>query len=415
MAEPVVTSFRAHLNRDFVLAVVLALLAGCASYTAQLRIDSAIFDCGPKESTWFHADTTIHYQKMLSRGNTQWSDNAHPLFSVLTVPAVYVFKYGFGFEGLTAVRSVVACLAAAWTVAFFALFRVMGLVRVDAVCFTLLATSSAAAMFWWTVPETYGFASLTVLLALLVVACAERWTVSAFWYVTVSALTLGLAVTHWFAGTLAAFLHNTWQRTLQISVNALCIVLVVWDLKKHVFPNWQREEFFFYLPNERADASSFESAGGILAMPKSFFLHSMIMPDFAITDRIARPDDWPIMLTQAAGPGSGSEWGVIAVGVWALLLAMGAWALVTIKDRQSIRVAVGAMILFQLALHSVWLDEVFNFAIHFLPLLVTLAAMAALTSRRRIALVLCVLLIPAVAANNILQFLRAAESAQCIP
>jgi hypothetical protein len=328
---------------------------------------------------------------------------------------VYVFKYGFGFEGLTAVRSVIACLAAAWAVAVFALFRLMGLHRLDAVCFSLLAVASAAATFWWSVPETYGFASLTVVLALVVVASGERKSVSAFWYVTVSVLTLGLAVTHWFAGILAAFLHNTWQRTLQISVNALCIVLVVWDLKKHVFPNWRREEFFFYLPKERSDAAMLESAGGILAMLKSFFLHSMVMPEFVVSDRIARPDDWPIMLTQAAAPGSGSEWGVLAVGVWTLLLAMGAWALVTIKDRQSIRVAVGALILFQLALHSVYRDEVFVFSIHFLPLLVTLAAMAALTSQRRIALALCVLLIPAVAVNNILQFLRAADSAQCIP
>jgi hypothetical protein len=113
------------------------------------------------------------------------------------------------------------------------------------------------------------------------------------------------------------------------------------------------------------------------------------------------------MSIQHSLPGSGTLWGKIAVGLWALLLALGVWGLVTTSRHLRLRVVLTLTILGQLTLHILYGEETFLYSCHFGPLLVVLAAFSTLTSVRRVALALVVALIVCAGFNNSLQFDKA--------
>ena len=77
---------------------------------------------------------------------------------------------GLGLPEIRAVWLINAASAGAWLALIYGLLRAFGLHRPDAVIFTLLAGVSAAAVFWFPVPETYCLGTLSLLLPLLLAA-----------------------------------------------------------------------------------------------------------------------------------------------------------------------------------------------------------------------------------------------------
>ena len=110
------------------------------------------------------------------------------------------------------------------------------------------------------------------------------------------------------------------------------------------------------------------------------------------------------MLTQASSPGSGSFWGACAVGLWIALLGLGLWGFFSSKKHTKFRIVLGFSLLGQLALHLVYGNETFLYSLHFLPLLIILAAFSVLTSTRLIALILAGILVICTGINNGLLF-----------
>lgn len=93
---------------------------------------------------------------------------------------------------------------------------------------------------------------------------------------------------------------------------------------------------------------------------------------------------------------------------------MGLWALFATRGNRQVRIALGLVLVGQLALHSVYSDHVFLSSIHFAPLLVVLAALSTLTRARFVTLMLAGALIVSAVVNNSFQFIRATEFLQCI-
>ena len=81
---------------------------------------------------------------------------------------------------MAAVRIVTAALAAVWAALFSVILRAVGCRTLDATPSTMDAGSSASAIFWLVIPETYSFASITILLALLTAALQPSRTLSVF-------------------------------------------------------------------------------------------------------------------------------------------------------------------------------------------------------------------------------------------
>jgi hypothetical protein len=208
------------------------------------------------------------------------------------------------------------------------------------------------------------------------------------------------------AGIFATFAAHPRKKAFQITVNALCLVVVLWGGQKYLFPH----AAFFIGTHDAEDADNLlsQASGGPLPVARSFFFHTMVMPEIKFVDKYrSRQPGWPIMLTQSSGPGSGSRWGPAAVALWAALLSLGVWALFRSSPHRPARIVLGLTILCQLALHMAYGDETFLYGLHFAPLLVILAALGTQTRLRPAVLLLAAALALTTAANNRIQFGKA--------
>jgi hypothetical protein len=386
---------------DAVILLVLAVGAGFGSLQGARHLDHVISVHDTWE--WFEADIPRVYGNMTNRASNHKRTKVHPLFSLMSFPPVYVLRKVVGIQPATAVKIVFALVASLWVSALYILLRLVGCLRSDAVLFCVLGAVSAASMFWFVIPETYPFGSLSILVGLIVVGLAKYRSLPAWLYISSSALTLSITLTNWMVGILATFANYPWKRSLQLTVNAFCIVVLLWGVQKFIFPSAQ----FFIGDREEAMYILLPESGGPLYVLMSFLFHTMVMPAIKVVNRPDSPD--LLMTTQLSLPGSGSIWGTIAVALWASLISLGLWALFAVKEHRQLRVVLGATLLGQLALHVLYGPETFLYALDFGPLLVVLAAFGALTRARLLALVLAGTLVISAGINNGLQFSKAIE------
>jgi len=391
---------------EFAIVVLLAGIAFSLTLMHTRELGNTIAQ--PElDSGWFQADTDDFYPMMLSRWVGQGETRIHPLFSLaVSAPAIGLRQH-FGLTALEAFQMVYAASAALWIIAWFALLRVMGCRRLDAFVFGILGLMSGAAMFWFAVPESYPFGSITLLLVLIVAALCGRKAVQGKWFMLASAASLSMTVTNWMAGIILAFTRFPWRRALQITVNAFCLVVVLWGAQKAIFP---RSSFFLETGRIIELKTRFlfhPHAGGPLRITRSFFLHSMVVPEI-----IQRPDagDSLRMVTQRSLPGSGGPLAPAALALWVVLLGLGIWGVFSTPGLQwPLKKVVGLTLLGQLALHLVYGDETFLYALHFIPLLLTIAAFSLLSRFRLLGLSLAMALAVSAGIHNHGQFQKAAN------
>lgn len=394
--------------RDIAIGAALAVSAAWASYQGSQLITSALVDeCS--FDVWFNGDVVTAYSDMTNRWSSYQSER-HPLFSLMTTPFVYALKLGFHIKPLTAVRLLIATAAGVWSSGIYFVSRAIGCRRLESGVLTLLAISSAASMVWFVVPETWAFGSLTMLLALGLVAASEHRNIAPGWYVVVSAMTFGITVTNWMAGIISTAVTHHWKQACQITINAFCLVIVLWSVEKLFFPE-TRLFLTPYMPEITRHINSPDS-GGPLQVVKAFVFHSMVMPEingYVISLGRQPPRTAILMAVQASKAGSGSVWGNASVVLLALFLGAGLWGLVSLKQYPRLRLALSLMLTGQLVLHLFFGAETFLYALHWIPLLVILGALGSLASPRRLWLALAVLLLASTAINNGLKFRQAVQ------
>lgn len=383
---------------DILLAFVIAVIAGLASYFGAHRLDISII----RYDEWFTSDTPRIIANMCERLSDNHRTKVHPLFPLIAWPPVHLLKTQLDMWGVSAIRLVNAALVSIWISVIFMMLRLMGCQRLDSIIFTVLSGVSAAALFWFAVPETFSFGSLSILLALCLVALAQYRKLPESYFTIINAITLSITTTNWMVGILATITHFRWKRALQIIVNGFCIVVLLWAVQKYLFPT---SIFFLGDREEERYITPGLSYEGIKQVTQSFFYHSMVMP--AIQEDYFYTDIWPWMRTQNSLPGSAGKMGVFAVIIWTGLLALGFWALFHLDKHLKLRIVLGLTILGQLILHILYGNETFLYSLHFIPLLVILTALSALTPARPLALFLAGGLILTAGYNNNIQFNKA--------
>jgi Gpi18-like mannosyltransferase len=394
---------------DMIIMAGLALATALLVYQLQQQINPVAYDPVTADA-WFDSDLHRVYANLTNRLSDHYRTTAHPLFSLIAYPPVALLIHLFGLQPVIAVRLFIAAAAAVWLALLYLLLRLVTGRSLDAALFSLVATVSAAAFFWLTVPETYVFGSISVMSALLFTLLAPALAASRlplrWWATLVSALTLTITLTNWMAGLIVTVLHFSWKRVIQISLNALVIVVLLWVVQKAFFPSagfflgGVSEESRFFLP---------ERSGGPLAVIRSFFLHTIAMPESVQLPRHQAVPPYPtLMLTQSAPAGSGGIWGALAIPLWVGMLGFGLKGWAETKKHRTLRLALLFILLGQLLLHLLYGDETFIYSLHILPLLVLLASLGSLTAERPLVLVMAALLVVTAALNNYRQFRQAA-------
>src|SRR5262249_10524450 len=147
----------------------------------------------------------------------------HPLQVMLMRAPVSALAHA-GVARLSAVRAVVGVIAGTWTLSAFALLRLTGFHRKDALLLTLLMASSSASIFWIGTPESFALGATSILLSLATVNLARRFRHrSEILLVIGNVVSLSVTVTNWMSGMIAAFVTCSPRRALQIVCNALVV------------------------------------------------------------------------------------------------------------------------------------------------------------------------------------------------
>lgn len=391
---------------DVMAIVVLIVVAGVASYFGSLLIGENVLDKKQFGDTWFDSDVSAYFIWLNNRfSELHVRTYKHPLFSLIFCLPVYGLN-ALGIELMVAMRLYMAVIAGLWLGAFYLLLRLLGCRRFDAILFSAIGATSAAAMFWFVVPESYPFGSLSLILAAILTLLAQSRILPLWSYIATNIFTLSITITNWMAGIFTTILENSKQKSSQILIRTLGIVIVLSGVQKLIFPKATFPPFI--PPGKEASYLFSAESGGVFRILQSSIAHTIVMPQIQV---LPHPRTGaPIMLTQFSFPGSGSLWGAIAVGLWMALLALGIWALLSLKIHQKFRLFLGLLLLGQLLLHLVYTGrETFLYSLHFAPLFIVLAALSTLTRSRLWSLGLASILLVCIIMNNGIQFNHARE------
>ncbi|WP_019502675.1 hypothetical protein [Pseudanabaena sp. PCC 6802] len=394
---------------DIAIAISLSIAIAIATYFGTYAIPDPIFTDFYAQDVWFGSDIPTVFGNITSVNSDFGRNNKHPLFPLLVFPLVFAVSKLFHLEPLSAARIVAVGVSVLWVSSLYALFRVMGCYRLDATLFSLVGAVSAAGIFWLVIPESFSFGSLTIILGLVFVALTQFRSLSTAWYVAVNVLTVSITITNWMVGILATFANHRWRKMLQILAISLLVATGLWILQRIVFTN----SGFPFQPGTFIGEKKFISTpgkGGILAVMSAIFFQTMVMPATQIVDFPIRPD-WIKFDVNTLAPASGSWWGAIAVFSWTALLGLGVWGFFTTKQQPKLRLVLGLTLIAQVLMHSIYgVEETFLYSLHFIPLLLTLAAFGLFTRLRLLSLLLVATLIVSAGMNNRSQFSAAAAT-----
>jgi hypothetical protein len=378
---------------DLAVALAFALSVGAAIWSLQRSMDARFFTIPAGNDVWFEGDVPTVADTVLHRWSDQSRNARHPLVPLLATDSAYVLRgAGLGDRSILALLS--AAAGAVWVALFYVIARSLTAHRLDAIVFTLLVCSTSSAMFWLAVPETYSLGSLTLLVPLALCALDAGRRFGAGWYVAASAVSLSVTTTNWTCGIFTAAARWPWRRALQITANALSIVVVLWAVQRLIFPT---APFFFGYSNEQQFVLP-AASGGLRPVMRVLFFHTIVMPEVAV---IPEPKWGLAMSVQQSPLGSSGAWGVAATALWAALLVSTLFGLWTSGEHRRFRIVLAATIAGQVLLHLLYGEETFLYALHVAPLLILTAALAAgSTTWRRPILALALVLAFTAAVNN---------------
>lgn len=404
-------SLLTHIDRhwkDILIAGLLGVLFACTTYYGQKQIIPSLFETNFFD-VWFESDVPRVFAVMTDPGSKYHARNSvHPLFSLFSTSSVFLIKKALDVDLITAMRMVLATVAFLWLVVLFALLRSLGCRRLDSILFSFLAALSAASIFWFVIPETFSFGSLSILLALGVASIAQRFEILPIGYVVSNVMTFSFTITNGMAGILASLVNNSPKRAAKLIFYSIAFLILLWGVQKVIYP---QSGFPLEGPSESRHMFRADS-GGAARIIGSFFYHTIVMPQISEVQNDGKLDDseWPkMMMTQFANLGSGSLLEMSAVIIWSILLMIGGWALFFLKEQPKFRLVLGLLLLGQLGMHLIYGNETFLYSLHFLALLIPLVALGLLTKIRKYVMILVLLLIPCLAFNNFSQFVKAID------
>lgn len=341
------------------------------------RVDYAVM-CRSMD-VWFDSDPGRTVSAISWRQHWMHErSNVHPLWSLLITTPFFILSRVMALKAV--VTLYVAVQAFVFGGVLYGTLRAFRLGRLDTILTSALFASTAGAWYWLHVPETFVFSAASILIPVLWLALPrgrhDGWSATAQ-----SLISLSITITNWVAGLGAALLAFGWRRAFNISAAAFAIAGALTVVQYRVFP--MAGAFFDIWSEENLNLGQ---PGTFWQHVQVFFVHALAAPDVQTwpvgavrpTDLVSRFQFAAPDLTLVSTP---------YLLIWALLIAIGAWAAWKRAVPSKAALLVGGLIAFNFALHSVYGVETFIYAMHFVPLFALVAGWALVQPTRwRIAL-----------------------------
>lgn len=413
-APPIPTGSTHRGRRQAALVIGLLALGGALMswFASGQLVQPDVVDQNSLKAwdVWFDGDLPDYFGVAINRHSlAQRRAERHPLIGyATTVPALALQP--LVRDPITRVRLLLAVVAAlTMSVASVLLLAITGGARPTLV-WGLLWIVSAQFVFWSGAIDTFLFGQLSLLLPLLVLRLRPRLGRGYEAALTLaSAGSLGITATNWMAGLTVAGLSLPPRRAVQVSANALCLVLLLFGLLPFVCPGAEGVSMFQhrhtldlqgnlkYLNRERIETPYHVTIAGIIA-PRV---------------EVARPSTAPehpkaILHFRARSVLQNGPLFFLTVAVWLPLLALGLAGLVRGSFDPTFRLSLTALLAGQLVLHLLYGTYQFLYVAHHGPLVVLVAAHA---SRwwPRLTLPLAGVLVPLALVRNLTEFQACAQ------
>jgi len=386
-----------RLDRAISLMLAIGAFAAVLAATAALDHDPMI---KAVSGFWFQSDGFRVLDDMDDFAANHFR-GVHPLFTSMAMPIVKAIKFITGLDALHAIAIFNAIVAALWVLLLYRIQRRVGAAPLDACVFTVLAASTSAAMFWFTVPETYPLGSLSILFCIaLTVRPASAKRTDALLAIA-NVFSLGVTVTNVMAGLAATFTQGSVKTAIRICCYSAALFVVAFAVQKIIFPrppaiflkSLHTETKYVLNPEQGGPGTS---AIGMLA-------HSIVMPAISIMPPVSAGTyeiNTGYFTIQRASLFRSGPIAIAALLLWTAVLVAGGTALIRSKQNSRFRLVLGLTVAGQFLLHLLYGEETFLYALHVAPLLVLIASLSSMTPWRRHALAAAALLVVLLAVNN---------------
>ncbi|MEG4352946.1 hypothetical protein QUA74_24810 [Microcoleus sp. LAD1_D3] len=396
---------------DVWLVFSLILFTGCTSFAAAQLVNPIVLKV---EDVWFDADIYNSFSRMTDQTSGHSKYYNHPLYPLLCLLPILKIITIFNLEPVKGVIALISVVSGLVIGTIFILFRLLGYQKIDAAIFSILTAITASARFWFVVPESFLFGGETILLVYCLVTVAGYRQLSPYWYMAGNVLTVGITITNLMAGIIATISGNRWKQCLKIFAGSLVVFILLAIISKFLLPTAplrviftprgiEEQASFLYLPS---------NIYMLLERYSVFLFHPIVMPSIQIVNSPWTTSGTQIMSIHASTLGSGGWWGKFATVTWGGLLALGLYALFSVKQHPQLRFTLGLTLLGQLLLHTIHGFEIFLYSLHYVPSLVILVSLGVLTKMRPVVLGLALILVVTAGINNALQFSNAIDILQ---
>jgi hypothetical protein len=394
------------LLKDAILALALGALAAAIVVAAGRQIDPRLGNPLAGD-VWFASDIPYRLEAIREPGGWE-NGGAHPLFpSIGHALLVATAPLTRGHEPMRKAAVAGALAAGAFAAVLYALFRRMRLAPLDAGLFTAIGATSAGALFWFPVPESFGLAGLGVAVALFVAAAPRPSTAALAAGCVASASCI---LTNGVVGAVATFAHHPrprqWIRVISIGALSFAVLAASWFFQERgrTTPFFLSDRLLEY--QEHLYPMSLDRTAQVL---QGLLSHAVVAPE----PQSARPSfRRAVVATNGArsGPWRRSRGSLSSPSV-----PFRTVELARKGERTQLAVTAVLSLALAVAMHLTLGREMFLYAMDVLPLLLTLAAAFGVPSGdRRFVRPLAALLLLAGTLNNVRQFQAAAATARTL-
>ncbi len=354
---------------------------------------------------WFQNDGWRVFDDMTRFEANHHRTNVRPWFSLVMIPIAGVTSAVTGLGALAQVWVLNALTAGAIGWLLWSVLRRLGADAVGASVGVALFAVSGGALFWLTVPSTYGLGALAMLGCVWLIS---RERVRDWQLVLAGGFTLGTAITNGMAIAAASISRRGVVRTGVIGVLSLAVLMGGWAAQKAIFP--LPASPFWRSAEQEMQFVGHESQGGALRAMRVHLTSPIVVP--VVEDSAFWTDASPqgaMLSIQWSDP---ADWGpltTVAVAAWGVLLSLGLWNVRRIERVRAVYSTVGLIVLGQVGFHMFYGEETFLYTLHITPMLVLLAASTMIASRSngvRAGVAACVVLI---GANNLSELARVSD------
>ncbi len=346
---------------------------------------------------WFQSDGWRVFDDMTDFGASRHRTWVRPLFVPLAMPLALAIDALPGVRSIQAIWIFNMLVATAWGALSCRILLWLGLGPARALLGTCLGLASAAALFWFAVPETYGLGSLSLLLCLALAARSERAPLRDSWLIAANVLCAGTGLPNVATSLALLASQRSLRETLRLAATSAVLLVALWVPQKVIFPqppailpsHGVRSDLRFVMGPDQ---------GGPLSSLRSAVIYTAVAPNLEEYRPLASPMGHLLTIQHSGVLASGLGTATLATA-WVAALAVGALSWLRSGPRR-FTVVLFAMSVSQLGFHSVYGEETFLYALHFAPALVFLAC-GGLRGSRPVTVFAGLVFVLALACNNL--------------